>query len=241
MSRIIIFSGAGISAESGIDTFRDSGGIWEKHKIEDVCTMSTWIKNYDMVHDFYDKRRIDLKNYNPNFAHTAVAELTKKYDVINITTNVDDLLERGGSLPLHIHGDIRKIRCMCCNKETDIGYRSKDQAVQENLIKHEDSCTDQSILKPAVIFFGEEAPEYEALWDIIRSLTKEDVVIVVGASLQVVPIDYYIAAYDCLKININPNLEVGTPYDEWIDIKDSASSGFKTILETLEEMIKNHV
>lgn len=241
MTRIIIFSGAGISAESGINTFRDPGGLWDKYKIEDVCTMNTWVKNYDMVHDFYDKRRIELQNYKPNSAHEAVTELSKKYDVVNITTNVDDLLERGGSSPLHIHGNIKKIRCMCCDKETDIGYRSKDQAVEENIIEHEKHCTDQSVLKPAVIFFGEEAPEYETLWGIIRTLTKDDVVIVVGASLQVVPIDYYIAAYDCLKININPNLEVSNPYDNWIDIKDSATNGFKLIIDTLEEMIKNNV
>lgn len=120
MAKVVIFSGAGISAESGIKTFRDTGGLWENNRIEDVCTRGCLEKNRTATLKFYNQRRIELKDKSPNDAHIKIAELKKKYaqDIAVITQNVDDLFERAGCQDLiHLHGFIREIRCMrrSCN------------------------------------------------------------------------------------------------------------------------------
>lgn len=188
MGRLIVCSGAGISAESGISTFRDEGGLWEQHSIEEVCTMSTFQENYIAVNEFYNKRRTDLAKVDPNQAHIAIAEASKDIEVINITTNVDDLLERAGCEDvIHLHGDLTKIHNFFehggDNEEIHVGYKA---------VSDSDLVANYPV-KPAVIFFGEMAPKYQILDDVFASLKADDVVIVVGSSEQVVQFVYTLA------------------------------------------------
>lgn len=224
--KILVFTGAGLSAESGVSTFRDQNGLWENHKIEEVCDFTTWEKNYDLVHNFYDQRRLALKNILPNHAHEKIAEWCKEYDVMNFTTNVDTLLEQAGSKPIHLHGIVSQVKCVECGTISDIGFKTIEEAKNENLLNYHNKCsTNNSRLKPNVVFFHEMAPNYTLLDNAINSLTYEDVVVVIGASLQVVPIDYYVSNKNCMKININPNLEILTETEEWINIKENATTG----------------
>lgn len=128
--RIIIFSGAGISQPSGISTFRDSNGLWNNHKIEEICTLDTWESNFNKVHTFYNQRRTKLGNVEPNIAHKTIAKWQEDFGadkVINITQNIDDLFERAGVVDtVHIHGNLKRLICTCCGTEWDIGYEAFD-------------------------------------------------------------------------------------------------------------------
>ena len=130
MSKVIIFTGAGISAESGIMTFRDAGGLWENHRLEDVCSYDSLDKNRELVLKFYDTRRVQLSKVKPNKAHIQIAELQKKYpnDIAIITQNVDDLFERAGALKtVHLHGFLTSLKCTICEHKEDIGYAKQDR------------------------------------------------------------------------------------------------------------------
>jgi len=123
--KIVIFSGAGLDAPSGIRTFRDANGLWNEHKIEDVCSESSWKKNFNLVHSFYNQRRTDLKNVEPNHAHKVIKRITDKYGkdtVLNVTMNVSDLQERVDLECLHVHGELTKMQCEACGNNWDIGY-----------------------------------------------------------------------------------------------------------------------
>lgn len=121
--KIVVFSGAGIDAESGISTFRDANGLWENHRIEDVCSFHTWEDNYDLVHKFYDDRREQLGTVFPNVAHTLVSYWQKKYTCLNITTNVSDLFERAGVKDtVHLHGFLPEVKNVETGKISNIGY-----------------------------------------------------------------------------------------------------------------------
>jgi len=124
-NKIIILSGAGISAPSGIQTFRDSDGLWENHAIEDVCHINSWVKNYDLVHKFYNQRRLQLANIKPNKIHHTIAMWQNKYGVdrvINMTQNVDNLFEKANTpKTLHLHGFLTQVKCNSCGLVKDIG------------------------------------------------------------------------------------------------------------------------
>src|SRR5699024_268663 len=148
--KIVVLTGAGISAESGIKTFRDSDGLWEGHDVMEVASPHGWQKNRRLVQEFYNLRRQQLLEVNPNQAHKAFAELEKKYDVHIITQNVDDLHERAGSTHvLHLHGELLKVR-----STTDASYILdwKTDLSDKNL------CPKGSILRPHIVWFGEEVP-----------------------------------------------------------------------------------
>lgn len=177
MKKIIVLTGAGISAESGVKTFRDSGGLWEEHRVEDVATYDAWLNNQDLVLEFYNQRRKQLQNAKPNAAHYALAELEKKYDVQIITQNVDDLHERGGSTKiLHLHGELKKAR----------------SSVDENLVydiegwelKKGDKCEKGSQLRPHIVWFGEAVPNIVPAAQLSQ---KADIFLVIGTSLNVYP------------------------------------------------------
>ncbi|MFN3951461.1 MAG: SIR2 family NAD-dependent protein deacylase [Thermaurantimonas sp.] len=175
---IVIFTGAGISAESGISTFRDSGGLWERYKIEEVATPEAWRKNPKFVLDFYNERRKQILSSNPNKAHILLAELQAKYPQTKIITqNIDDLHERAGSCNiLHLHGEIRKARS------------TKDESIVLPVsgwrLDLGDLCPLGSQLRPHVVWFGEEVPAMKAA---IRIIEKADVLLVIGTSLNVYP------------------------------------------------------
>lgn len=194
--KIAVLTGAGISAESGIKTFRDSDGLWENHRVEDVASPEGWEKNRQLVLDFYNQRRRQLLNCQPNRAHIALAELEAKYEVTIITQNVDDLHERGGSTNvIHLHGELLKARSTV--DERLVYEWRKD-------IHPGDTCEKGSQLRPAIVWFGEAVPMMEQA---IPAVRKADMFMVVGTSLLVYPAAGLIhyTSYDTSKWLIDPN------------------------------------
>jgi NAD-dependent deacetylase len=175
--KVVVFTGAGISAESGIKTFRDSDGLWEEYSIEEVATPQAWDKNKAFVLEFYNKRRKQVIDAQPNKAHFALVELEKKYDVHIITQNIDDLHERAGSKKvLHLHGEITKSRSTSNPK---LIYHIKGSELNIG-----DTCERGSQLRPHIVWFGEMVPEMENAYNIAQSA---DLFIVIGTSLAVYP------------------------------------------------------
>ncbi len=175
--RLVVFTGAGISAESGIKTFRDSGGLWEEHKVEEVATFEAWQKNPVLVNEFYNQRRKQVMEAAPNAAHQLLAELQKKFDVYVITQNVDDLHERAGSKKvLHLHGEIMKVRSSVDDK---LVYPLKKWE-----LKLGEKCERGSQLRPHIVWFGEMVTEMEHARQIAE---KADLFVVIGTSLNVYP------------------------------------------------------
>jgi len=176
MKKIVVLTGAGISAESGIKTFRDSDGLWENHRIEDVATPEGWFKNPELVLEFYNQRRAQLLEVQPNDGHRALADLEKNFEVHVVTQNVDDLHERAGSTRvLHLHGELRKVRS---TRYPDLIYDwDKD-------LKMGDNCERGAQLRPHIVWFGEAVPMLEPAADLA---SEADIFIIVGTSLQVYP------------------------------------------------------
>lgn len=174
---IVVLSGAGISAESGIATFRDAGGLWEKHRIEDVATPEAFARNPSLVLDFYNARRAQLAEVEPNAAHRALAALERHYKVTIVTQNIDDLHERAGSSQvLHLHGKLTQARSSADdNRLYEIDYRP---------IALGDLCELGSQLRPHVVWFGEAVPMIDAAIDVVAIAQH---LLVVGTSLQVYP------------------------------------------------------
>ncbi|MUV02908.1 NAD-dependent deacylase [Flavobacterium rakeshii] len=180
---LVVLSGAGVSAESGIKTFRDAGGLWEGHNVMEVASPEGWRKNPALVLDFYNKRRQQLFEVTPNKAHNIIVELENHFDVTVITQNVDDLHERAGSTNvLHLHGELLKARSV--NNHYDIIEWTTD-------IYEGDLHTDGHQLRPHIVWFGEAVP---AIPEAINIVEKADYLIIIGTSLQVYPaaglIDY---------------------------------------------------
>lgn len=175
--KIVVFSGSGISAESGISTFRDSGGLWEEYSIEEVATPQAWAADREKVLDFYNLRRKQLLSTEPNDGHKALVNLEKGYEVKVVTQNVDDLHERAGSSHvLHLHGELRKARSTV---DPNLIYPIKGWE-----LKLGDKCEKGSQLRPHVVWFGEAVTEME---NAISITAQADILIVVGTSLQVYP------------------------------------------------------
>ena len=176
MKKIVVLTGAGISAESGINTFRDANGLWEGHDVLEVASPAGWEQNQELVLDFYNKRRKQLKDVKPNAAHKALKDLEEKYEVHIITQNVDDLHERAGSKNvIHLHGELKKVR----------------STFDENLIldweedlNPGDFCEHNHQLRPHVVWFGEGVPMMESAMEIT---SQADILMIVGTSMQVYP------------------------------------------------------
>jgi NAD-dependent deacetylase len=174
--KIVVLTGAGISAESGIKTFRDSDGLWENHRIEDVATPEAWKRNPVLVQEFYNQRRRQLQTVTPNAGHLALVELEKKFDVQIITQNVDDLHERAGSSHVvHLHGELRKARS---ERYPDLVYDWDRDLVMGDL------CERGTQLRPFIVWFGESVPMIEIAAKITESA---DMLLIIGTSLQVYP------------------------------------------------------
>ena len=177
MKNIVVFTGAGISADSGIATFRDSDGLWANYRIEDVCTPEALLNNRKQVIEFYNIRRKELLETIPNKAHFAIANLEPFYHVEVITQNIDDLHERAGSKNItHLHGELRKLRSSLDESAT-IPFEGWEQNLE---MRHPDG----SLLRPFVVFFGENVPQ---LSKAIELVTKADIFIIIGTSLAVYP------------------------------------------------------
>ncbi|NMH26768.1 SIR2 family NAD-dependent protein deacylase [Flavobacterium silvaticum] len=176
MKKLLVLSGAGISAESGIKTFRDADGLWEGHDVMEVATPEGFQKNPALVLEFYNQRRKQLKDVKPNAAHIGLAELEKDFDISVVTQNVDDLHERGGSSKIvHLHGQLLQARSSH-NPEAIIDWTA-DIALGQK-------ATDGSQLRPHIVWFGEAVPAME---EAIRLADDADILVVIGTSLQVYP------------------------------------------------------
>jgi NAD-dependent deacetylase len=175
--KIVVFTGAGVSADSGISTFRDSNGLWANYRIEDVCTPEALLRNREQLIDFYNVRRKELLSKEPNAGHLAIAKLDKYFDVEVVTQNIDDLHERSGSKNItHLHGELLKLR----SSQDESAIVPIDGWEQ----KVEDMHPDGSLLRPFVVFFGESVPMFDQAAKILASA---DILIVVGTSLAVFP------------------------------------------------------
>ena len=223
MKRLVVLSGAGISAESGISTFRDSNGLWENHRIEDVASPEGFARNPKLVLDFYNLRRRQLKDVKPNLAHEILAELEQNFEVFIITQNVDDLHERAGSTKvLHLHGELKKVRSV--KDETKIYDWEKDCNLGDC-----DEKGDQ--LRPHIVWFGEMVPEMENAAEIA---SKADIFIVIGTSMQVYPaagLIHYVTK-NCEIFVIDPHLKNQfTKHENFL--KTSATEGMRILRERL--------
>ncbi len=176
MKKLIILTGAGVSAESGIRTFREAGGLWENYDIHEVATPEAWERDPELVLGFYNDRRKQLLDVQPNAAHLALVELEAQYDITIITQNIDDLHERGGSRQIiHLHGELVKARSTA--DERLLYHWPKD-------ILLGDTCELGSQLRPHVVWFGETVPK---LYDAAMAICEADMVMIIGTSMQVYP------------------------------------------------------
>ena len=223
--KIVVFTGAGISAESGISTFRDSGGLWDKYDIKEVATPEAWHKNQELVLRFYNERRKNVLEAQPNDAHKALVKLEAKFDVQIITQNIDDLHERAGSKNvLHLHGEILKARS---TKNPQLIYPIKGWE-----IKPGDKCELGSQLRPHIVWFGEMVPEIENAQNIA---SEADIFIVVGTSLNVYPAAnlLHYTPPKCPMFLIDPN-DVNQPQGgNIVVLKNTAAKGVPILAEEL--------
>lgn len=223
--KLVVLSGAGISAESGISTFRDSNGLWENHRIEDVASPEGFTRNPQLVLDFYNLRRKQLKDVFPNEAHKILAELENDYDVCIITQNVDDLHERAGSTQIiHLHGELKKARPV--DNENDI-------INWENDIRMGDLHTNGSQLRPHIVWFGEMVPEMDCA---IQVASDADIFLVIGTSMQVYPaasVVRYVPEH-CEVYIVDPQLENPNAYtNNQNHYKMTATEGMKRLKQEL--------
>ena len=227
MQKIVVLSGAGISAESGLKTFRDADGLWEGHKVEDVATPEAWRRNPALVLDFYNQRRAQLKKAHPNEAHTTLAKLEEQFNITIITQNVDDLHERGGSKKImHLHGELFKVRS---TSAPDLIYEWKEDLTPN------DKCEMGSQLRPHIVWFGEEVPLLEKA---AQECLDANYCIIVGTSMQVYPAAALIRylPLDCKLFYIDPNptisYELGSRKNLEL-IKLKATEGVKSLVAKL--------
>lgn len=229
--RLVVLTGAGMSAESGIRTFRDSGGLWEEYDVMEVASIMGWQKNRDLVLRFYNERRRQLAEVEPNAGHTVLAELEKYFDVHIITQNVDNLHERAGSTRVvHLHGELTKARSTADPSLVyETGY---------NDINPGDKCEKGSQLRPHIVWFGEPVPMMD---EAVRITADADIFVIIGTSLNVYPAAGLVAyvPYTVQVFLIDPN-DVYVPAGRKIEvIKEKASTGVAILREKLLSKEKN--
>lgn len=225
MKKIVVLTGAGISAESGISTFRDADGLWEGYNVMDVASPMGWAANKETVLKFYNERRKQLFDVNPNTAHTALAELQNSFDVTIITQNVDDLHERAGSKKIiHLHGELLKARSTV---DQNLIYDWKTD------IKIGDLCEKKSQLRPHIVWFYEDVP---LISEAVKIVSNTDILIVIGTSMQVYPAADLI---NCINNNIpvyfidpKPNIPENKMFNLKV-ISEKASVGVPTLVSNL--------
>ncbi len=228
MKKLVILSGAGVSAESGIQTFRDSDGLWEGHNVEEVATYEGWIKNQALVLDFYNQRRRQLHTVKPNKAHLIIADLEVDFNVQIITQNVDNLHEKAGSTNvLHLHGELLKV---CSDAD------SKIQILDwENDLEIGDLDKNGIQLRPHIVWFGEDVPAIQNAAEIVANA---DIVVIIGTSLQVYPAASLMnfAPEDCPVYYIDPKPASMTNAPLNLKIIEAVASKGMKILQ--KELIK---
>ena len=230
---LVILTGAGVSAESGFATFRDTGGLWEQYNVNDVASIEGWYRNRKLVLEFYNQRRAQLKEAKPNAAHVAMAELEKDFRVDVITQNVDNLHERAGSTRvLHLHGELTKVR-----PENGIYDRTESEAevidVGYRPVILGDLAPNGSQLRPHIVFFGEAVPNISKAIDLVE---QADILLIVGSSLQVYPAAglYRYARNDCPIYVIDPKpVPISDPRVTFI--QDVATKGMEEFIKKVSE------
>ena len=230
--KLVILSGAGVSAESGISTFRDSNGLWEKHRVEDVASIEGWRVDPGLVLKFYNERRAQLAGVKPNAAHLAIASLEKDWDVIVVTQNVDNLHERAGSTRvIHLHGELTKVRPENCYNESDYFSPESVFDIGYEPIEIGDKAPNGVQLRPHIVWFGEPVPMIELAIDAVE---HADVILIVGTSLQVYPAAglYAYAKADTPIYIIDPK-DPPVKDSRLTHIKDVATSGMETFISIL--------
>ena len=229
MKKISVLTGAGMSAESGISTFRDSDGLWEKHNIMDVATPEAFRKNPQLVLDFYNQRRRQLLQVSPNEGHLALVELEQDFEVQIITQNVDDLHERAGSSKvLHLHGELRKARSSAnealvypCDGDISLG----------------DLCEKGSQLRPHIVWFGEMVPMLEPAANLVA---ESDIVLIIGTSMQVYPaaglVGYALPGVPIFYIDPKPAINYELSRMKQLKVvPEVASKGVRSVVEELKQ------
>ncbi|HOS15651.1 MAG TPA: NAD-dependent deacylase [Bacteroidales bacterium] len=234
MKRIVAITGAGISAESGIKTFRDEDGLWENYRIEDVATPEAWNKDYKLVLRFYNERLKQLINTSPNEGHRSLVRLEEFYDVQIITQNVDDLHERAGSSKvLHLHGELRKKR-----SQVDPNYINPIDT-NENEIKIGDLCPYGKQMRPHIVWFGEAVPMMEKAVELV---SKADILLIIGTSMAVYPAAglIYYAKSNIPVYYIDPKAnQTNIPDRKVIRISQKAGTGLPQLVDSFIENAKD--
>ena len=227
MKKLVILTGAGMSAESGIRTFRDSDGLWEEYRIEDVCTPEAWERDPKLVNDFYNARRKQLYEAQPNAGHYGLADLERDYDTHIITQNIDDLHEPAGSTRvLHLHAELKKVRS---SANPDLVYPLDGWE-----LKFGSKAPDGSLLRPHVVWFGEAVPNIEPAIDLVR---QADIFVIIGTSLAVYPaanLLYYVPA-GCRVLLIDPKVPQSVRDSNIEFIETGASEGVRILKEKLKQ------
>jgi NAD-dependent deacetylase len=223
--KIVFLTGAGVSAESGVKTFRDHDGLWEGFDVMEVASIDGWRKDREKVLSFYNLRRSQMDEVVPNLAHLIIAELEKDFDVDVVTQNVDDLHEKAGSSKiLHLHGELSKM-CSSKNKELTLPYTSD--------IKIGDEHPDGSQLRPFIVWFGEDVPMIDEAIKVVKSA---DILVVLGTSLQVYPaagLSQYASA-DCELYYIDPNPADYPALQYFTVIREKATNGMEILKSKLK-------
>lgn len=230
MKKLVILSGAGISAESGISTFRDAGGLWDKYPVMQVASIEGYEANPELVINFYNERRKQLLEVEPNQGHILCAELEKYFDVTVVTQNVDNLHERAGSHHIiHLHGELTKV---CSSYNPNDPRYIRELKPEEFVVKMGDKAGDGSQLRPFIVWFGEAVPEIETA---VKYVEKADIFVIIGTSMNVYPaasLLYYVPSnadvylIDPKDVNINTRRPI-------THIKKGASEGMKELLQLL--------
>jgi len=224
VKKLIVFTGAGISQESGLKTFRDSDGLWENYNIEDVATPEAWEKNPALVLEFYNQRRAQALAARPNEAHFCIAEMEKYFDITVITQNVDNLHERAGSSKVvHLHGLLHEARSVKTNEIVDVTDKS---------ITLGDVCKEGGQLRPNIVWFGEDVPNMVIAQDLS---SKADIFLIVGTSLNVYPAAYLVHAVPerCKKFLVDPGHVKVTNTKNLTIFKEKATSGVPKVAKLL--------
>ncbi len=225
MKNIVVLTGAGMSAESGIATFRDADGLWEGHDVMEVASPEGFYNNPELVLNFYNQRRAQLKSVKPNQGHFDLKKLEANYNVHIVTQNVDDLHERAGSKSvLHLHGELRKVRSV---KNEQLVYNWEEDLILGDL------CEEKSQLRPHIVWFGEAVPMIDEAVELVE---KADILVVIGSSMQVYPaaglVNYAQPKTPIYFIDPKPSVKA-SDFDNLTIIKEGAVNGIVTLVNLL--------
>lgn len=230
MKKIVILTGAGMSAESGIKTFRDAGGLWENYPVEQVASHEGWLADPVLVNNFYNARRKELLHAEPNEGHRLVAQLEQHYNVTVVTQNVDNLHERAGSSHvIHLHGELMKV---CSSRDTENPHFWRTLDAQHYTVEAGEKADDGSLLRPYIVFFGEAVPMIEAA---AEQASQADIFIIIGTSLNVYPaagLIRYVRPGTPIYL-IDPKPVSASRQDEITFIQKGASEGMRILTSML--------